>query len=163
VSKFLLKNVKVMVNAVDLSSHAFNVDTPSDKEQVDVSGFSPTGTREYLPGMADQTIEVQFENDFAAASVHATLQPLFANGTTFTVYVSPDATAAVSATNPAYGGTGCLFSYNGLSGALNARSETTATFKPAPGSSFQWAAIAPTMMEADQQSEKTEATSAKKS
>ena len=103
-----------MVNAVDLSSHAFNVDTPSDKEQVDVSGFSPTGTREYLPGMADQSIDVQFENDFAATSVHATLQPLFANGTTFTVYVAPDATAPISATNPAYGGTGTLFDYNGL-------------------------------------------------
>jgi len=161
-SKFLLKNVKVMVNAVDLSDHAFNVDTPSDKEQVDVSGFSTTGTREYLPGLADQTIEVQFENDFAAASVHATLQPLFANGTTFTVYVQPN-NAAASATNPAYGGTGTLFSYNGLSGALNARSETTATFKPAPGSSFQWTAVAPTIMEAGTlEAETAEAPAAKK-
>ena len=155
-SKFLLKNVKVMVGTKDLSDHAFNVDTPSEKEQVDVSGFSATGTREYLPGMADQTIEVQFENDFAATSVHATLQPLFNSGTPFTVYVAPDATAPISATNPAYGGTGTLFNYNGLSGALNARSETTATFKPAPGSSFQWAAVAPTMAEADEQAAKAE-------
>ena len=146
--KFLLKNVKVMVGTTDLSSHAFNVDTPSEKEQVDVSGFSATGTREYLPGMADQTIEVQFENDFAASQVHATLQQMFANGTIQVVYVQPDATAPVSATNPAYGGQASLFSYNGLSGALNARSETTATFKPAPGSSFQWAATVPTMEDA---------------
>jgi hypothetical protein len=148
-SKFLLKNVKVMVNATDLSSHAFDVDTPSVKEQVDVSGFSPTGTREYLPGMADQTITVQFENDFAATSVHATLQPLFSAGTVFLVYVVPDATAAVSATNPAYGGQATLFDYNGLSGALNARSDTTATFKPAPGSSFTWGPTVPTMEEAE--------------
>jgi hypothetical protein len=153
-SKFLLKNVKVMVGAVDLSGHAFNVDTPSDKEQVDVSGFSPTGTREYLPGMADQSIVVQFENDFAATSVHATLQPIFTNGTPTLVYVVPDATAPISATNPAYGGQGCLFDYNGLSGALNARSETTATFKPAPGSSFQWGAVAPTMAAADAETAK---------
>src|SRR4051795_6401945 len=136
-----------MVNAVDLSNHAFNVDTPSEKEQVDVSGFNATGTREYLPGMADQTIEVQFENDFAAASVHATLEPLFRLGTTFVVYVVPT-TATVSATNPAYGGQATLFSYNGLSGALNARSDTTATFKPAPGSSFQWGATVPTTEDA---------------
>ena len=45
-----------------------------------MSGFSPTGTREYLPGMADQSIVVQFENDFAATSVHATLQPIFTSG-----------------------------------------------------------------------------------
>ena len=148
-SKFLLTNCMVMVNAVDLSDHAFNVDTPSDREQVDVSGFSPTHSREYLPGLADQTIEVQFENDFAATSVHTTLQTMFTAGTSALVYVVPDKTAPISATNPAYGGHGMLFSYNGLSGALNARSEVTATFKPAPGSSFQWGAAAPTAAEAD--------------
>ena len=148
-SKFLLTNCMVMVGTTDLSDHAFNVDTPSDREQVDVSGFSPTRSREWLPGLADQTIEVQFENDFAALSVHATLQPIFANGTNTLVYVVPDKTAPISATNPAYGGHGTLFSYNGLSGALNARSEVTATFKPMPGSSFQWTNTAPTMEEAE--------------
>jgi hypothetical protein len=147
-SKFLLKDVKVMVGTVDLSSHAFNVDTPGTKEQVDVSGFSTTGTREFLPGLADESIVIQFENDFAASQVHATLEPLYRNGTTTLVYVTPTS-AAVSATNPAFGGQGVLFDYNGLSGALNARSETTATFKPAPGGVFQWSATAPTMEEAD--------------
>ena len=146
-SKFLLKDVKVMVGTVDLSSHAFNVDTPGTKEQVDVSGFSTTGSREFLPGLADESIVIQFENDFAASQVHATLEPLYRNGTTTLVYVVPTS-AAVSATNPAFGGQGVLFDYNGLSGALNARSETTATFKPAPGGVFQWSATAPTMEEA---------------
>ena len=147
-SKFLLKDVKVMVGTVDLSSHAFNVDTPGTKEQVDVSGFSTTGSREFLPGLADESIVIQFENDFAASQVHATLEPIYRNGTTTLVYVTPTS-AAVSATNPAFGGQGVLFDYNGLSGALNARSETTATFKPAPGGTFQWSATAPTMEEAD--------------
>lgn len=154
-SKFLLTNCLVMVNAVDLSDHAFNVDTPSEREQVDVSAFSPTRTREYLPGLADQTIEIQFENDFAAASVHATLSTIFQNGTNVLVYVVPDKTAPISATNPAYGGHGTLYSYNGLSGALNARSEVTATFKPFTGSSFQWAAVAPTMTEAEAEAAKS--------
>ena len=145
-SKFLLKDVKVMVGTVDLSSHAFNVDTPGTKEQVDVSGFSTTGSREFLPGLADESIVIQFENDFAASQVHATLEPLYRNGTTTLVYVVPTS-AAVSATNPAFGGQGVLFDYNGLSGALNARSETTATFKPAPGGVFQWSATAPTTEE----------------
>ena len=145
-SKFLLKDVKVMVGTTDLSNHAFNIDTPGTKEQVDVSGFTATGIREYLPGLADQTLEVQFENDFAASSVHATLEPLYRLGTPTLVYVCPTS-AAVSATNPAYGGQGCLFDYNGLSGALNARSETTATFKPAAGSTFQWSATTPTVEE----------------
>jgi hypothetical protein len=142
-SKFLLEDVKVVVNGVDLSGHAFNVDTPSEKEQVDVSGFNPNGTREFLPGLADQTIEVQFENDFAASSVHATLSALYESGTPFPIYLQPDSDAGTSATNPIYGGSASLYSYNGLSGALNARAETTATFKPAPGSRFTWGTVAP--------------------
>ena len=147
-AKFLLKDVKVMVGTTDLSNHAFNVDTPMTKEQVDVSGFSATGTLEYLSGAADQSIVIQFENDFAASSVHATLEPIFRTGTPTLVWVSPTS-AAISATNPAFGGQGILFEYNGLSGALNARSETTATFKPATGSSFAWSATTPTVAEAE--------------
>jgi hypothetical protein len=142
-SKFLLNDVKVVVNGVPLSDHAFNVDTPSEKEQVDVSGFNPQATREYLPGLEDQTIEIQFENDFAAASVHATLYPLYASGSAFPLYLQPDSDAGTSATNPIYGGTAQLYSYNGLSGALAARAETTATFRPAPNSRFAWGTAAP--------------------
>jgi hypothetical protein len=142
-SKFLLNDVRVVVNSVNLSDHAFNIDTPSEKEQVDVSGFSPTGTREFLPGLADQTIEVQFENDFSASSVHATLEPLYSSGSAFPLYVQPVSALGTSATNPIYGGTAVLYSYNGLSGGLAARAETTATFRPAPNSRFAWGTTAP--------------------
>jgi len=57
-SKYLLTNAKVTVNGVNLSNFAFSLDTPDEKEQVDVSGFNPNGTREYLPGLRDQTITV---------------------------------------------------------------------------------------------------------
>jgi len=155
-SKFLLQACKVMVGTTDLSDHAFNIDTPATREQVDVSGFSASTppNREFLPGLADESIVVQFENDFAASSVHATLEPLYRTGASTLVYVVPTQ-AAVSATNPAFGGHGVLFDYNGLSGALNARSETTATFKPAPGGSFGWAATAPTVEDAAATTEKT--------
>src|SRR4029077_4914502 len=130
--------VKIVVNSKDLSDHAFNIDTPEVKEQVDVSGFSATLTKEFLPGTAAQPITAQFENDFAANSVHATLQPLYAGGSAFPIYVQPDMNAGTAATNPIFGGTAVIFEYHGLSGARNARAELTATFKPAPGSRFSW-------------------------
>jgi hypothetical protein len=142
-SKFLLNTVKVVVNSKDLSDHAFNVDTPEVKEQVDVSGFSATLTKEFLPGTADQTITVQLENAFAANSVDATLKRFYAAGSAFPVYVQPDMNAGTAAANPLFGGTAVMFEYNGLSGALNARAELTATFKPAPGSRFSWGTVAP--------------------
>jgi len=90
-SKFLLQACKVMVGTTDLSDHAFNIDTPATREQVDVSGFSAATppNREFLPGLADESIVVQFENDFAASSVHATLEPLYRTGASTLVYVAP--------------------------------------------------------------------------
>ena len=142
-SKFLLSDCKVVVNNVVLSDHAFNVDTPSTKNQEDVSGFSPTGAREFLPGQEDQTITAQFLQDFAAGKVHATLNPLYESGSAFPIYLQPASAAGTSATNPIFGGTASLYEYNGLSGALSARSEITATFKPASGSRFTWGTVAP--------------------
>ncbi len=142
-AKFLTTDVKVVVASVVLSDHAFNVDTPSTKNQEDVSGFSPTGAREFLPGQEDQTITVQFLQDFAAAKVHATLNQLYEGGTPFPIYLQPVSALGTSATNPIFGGTALLYDYNGLSGALSARAEITATFKPASGSRFTWGTVAP--------------------
>lgn len=142
-SKFILQDVKVVVAGQTLSDHAFNVDTPSEKEQVDVSGFSTTGAREFLPGPEDQTIEIQFLQDFASNKVHATLEPYYTSGSAFALYLVPDSDTGTSATNPIYGGSANLYSYNGLSGALGARAEMTATFRPAPGSRFTWGTTTP--------------------
>lgn len=142
-AKYLFTNGKVVVNGVDLSDHAFRISTPDEREEVDVSGFSPTGTREFLPGVRDQSITVGFLQDFAAGEVHATLQPLYAGGSVFPVYVVPDATAGTSATNPLYGGTASLYGYTGLDGELNARGELEVTFRPASGAGFSWGTVAP--------------------
>jgi len=137
-AKYLLTNAKVMVGTTDLSDHAFSLDTPEEAEQVDVSGFSPTRTREFLPGVITQTVTIGFLQDFGSSSVHNTLQPLFASGSAFAFYVQPDATNGTSDTNPIFGGSAALYSYNGLSGELNARGEITATFLPATNTAFAW-------------------------
>ena len=141
--KFLLGDCKVVVNNVNLSTFAFNVDTPSTKEQVDVSGFSPTGAREYLPGQEDQTITIQFLQDFGSGKVHQTLEPLYSSGSAFPLYVQPDSDSGTSATMPLFGGSASLYGYNGLSGALSARAEITAEFKPAGGARFVWGTATP--------------------
>lgn len=143
-AKFLATDVKVVVNNVNLSDHADSVDTPAESEQIDVSSFSPTRTREFLPGLSDQTIEVEFLQDFATGKVHATLYPLYSGGSSFPLFVQPDSDAGTSATNPIYGGTAQLFSYNGLGGAtLNEPVKITATFKPAANAVFAWGTVAP--------------------
>lgn len=137
--KFLLTNAKIVVGGSDLSNFAFSLDTPDTREQVDVSGFNPNGTREYLPGQRDQSIVIGFLQGFGSGEPHRVLQPLYAAGTTFAISVQPDATAGTSSANPWFGGTAALYEYDGLNGQLNARAEITATFRPASNTGFEWA------------------------
>jgi hypothetical protein len=135
--KFISTDWKVVVNSVDLSNHAFDVQIANERDQVDVSGFSPTGTREFLPGVKDQGITVSFLNDFAAGSVHATIWPLWEGGSSFVVLVQPDSDAGTTSSNPTYSGTANVFTYP-TSATLNERSEAVIEFKPAANSSFDW-------------------------
>lgn len=136
--KYLLTKAKVMVNSVDLSLFAFSLDTPDTKEQVDVSGFNPAGTKEYLPGQRDQTITVGFLQGFGTGEPHRVLQPLYEGGSAFPISIVPDSSQAVSASNPSFSGTANLYEYNGLAGQLNARGEIQAVFRPIGGAGFQW-------------------------
>lgn len=136
--KYLLNNGKVLVGAADLSNYAFSLDTPDEKEQVEVSGFNPTGSREFLPGQRDQTITIGFLQGFGSGEPHRILQPLYEGGSAFVILVQPDATAAVGPGNPKFGGTAVLYGYNGLAGSLGARGEITATFRPATSAGFTW-------------------------
>ena len=129
-AKFILQDGYVAVAGTVLSDHAFNVDLPQEREQIDVSGFNATGQKSFLPGATDATATVQFLQDFASGSVHQTLEPLYRNSSTFLLDIRPTSTV-VSATNPTFRGTAALFSYNGLSGNLGDRSEITAVFKSA--------------------------------
>jgi hypothetical protein len=137
-SKYLLTNAKVMVAGTDLSRFAFSLDTPDEREQVDVSGFNPAGTQEFLPGQRSQTITIGFLQGFGTGEPHRVLEPLYEGGSAFPLSVQADATAAVGPGNPTFGGTASIYTYNGLAGQLNARGEITATFRPASGGGFQW-------------------------
>jgi hypothetical protein len=140
---FLIGDVRVLINNVELGDQAFGIDVPFEKDQIDVSTFSPTGARSFLPGVADQTITISFRQNYASGKVHQTLYPLYQGGSTFPIYVWPDSDSGTSATNPVVGGTASIYSYNGLSGELNDSADIECEFKPAPGSSFRWGTAIP--------------------
>jgi hypothetical protein len=141
-AKVLATKWKVSVAGVDLSDHAFDVAIADAKDRVDVSGFSAAGVREYLPGLRDETVTVQFLQDRAAGKVHQTCFPFYQSGSPFPFYVQPLSDAGTTASNPIYGGSACLFSYPAQA-TLNAREEATLEFSPAPNSLFDWGTVAP--------------------
>ena len=137
-AKYLLTDGYVEINGTDLSDHAHTLDTPQEKERVDVSGFNSAGTKEYLPGSKEESATIGFRQDFASSKVHAVCEPLFRNNTTFGFSIRPTS-GAVSATNPRFWGTASLFAYNGLSGEISNPGEVSIELRPATSTGFVWA------------------------
>ena len=122
----------IQVNGVDLSDHCSALTVEGTTEDVDVTSFTTAGFREYATGFKDTTITATFFQDYAAASVDATLQPLWDTGGTFSVHVKPHSSLTTSATNPRYSiGTARLFSYNPMTGGVGDPNSFDAAFRNA--------------------------------
>ncbi|MEV2277706.1 hypothetical protein AB0I72_19180 [Nocardiopsis sp. NPDC049922] len=127
----VLKNCRIEIDGVDLSDGSNQVTVNMTKNEVDTTSFG-SGGRRRAHGLSDDSFEIQFMQDYSAASVNATLSPLQRNETEFTVRVRPTSDP-VSATNPEYEGTCILLEYTPLTGAPGELSENSVTF-PAQGS-----------------------------
>ena len=137
-AKTILKDVSVVINSVTLADHANAVGMEDSAEEIDFTSFSAAGYKEYGQGLKDATFTVTLFQDFAAGSVHATLQPLYASGATFPLVLKPT-TAAVSATNPSVTMTARLYSYAGIDGSVGEASMIEATFRNASSAGPVWA------------------------
>jgi hypothetical protein len=95
---FVLKDASVTVNSVALSSYVTAVTLNYEVDSVEVTAMGNNGHL-YTGGLQNVSLDVTFNQDFAASQVAATLDALI--GSTTTVVVKPTS-AAVSATNPSY-------------------------------------------------------------
>lgn len=94
----VVTNAVVSIGGVDLSSHITKVTLSTSVNELETTTFGQTAKRR-VGGLKDSTVAIDFNQDFAAAAVEATLYPLV--GSTTAVVVKPNGTA-VSATNPSY-------------------------------------------------------------
>ncbi len=137
-AKFAATDVYVLLNSQNISDWCFSCDLPDSKNQIDVSGFNPTSSMEFVPGQRDQTITLGILQDFGATQIHALLNPLYTGNTVFAIEIRPTSGARGS-TNPWFGGSAQLYEYDGLNAQLNNRAEITATIRPASGAVWAWA------------------------
>lgn len=126
----VLTNVEVLVNSVDLSKRATNVTLEDTADEVDTTAFQGNGYKSQAVGLKDATVTVTFQQDFSSSSVHATLQPLYANGTTFPLKIK-GTNAATATDNPQIIMTAQLYSYRPISGGVGELSTIEATFRNA--------------------------------
>lgn len=94
----VVTNANVVIGGVDLSSHITKVTLSTTRAEVETTTFGSTAKRR-VGGLADNSVAIDFNQDFAAAQVEATLYPLL--GSTASVVVRPNGTATGTA-NPSY-------------------------------------------------------------
>lgn len=93
---FHQNDVQVTINSVDLTDHVASVSWTETSAELDTTAMGDSSITR-IGGLKDGSITVEFHQDFEAASVYATLNPLL--GTVTTVTVTPTS-GALSATNP---------------------------------------------------------------
>lgn len=125
---FVYDDAFVSINGVDLSDHVRSVTLDYKAELQDDTAMGDT-TRSKLGGLKDWSLQVEFNQDFAASSVDVSLFSLV--GSTFTVIVRPDKSTAVGATNPNFTGTGILESYPPISGGVGELATTSVSIQAA--------------------------------
>ena len=85
-AEFVFKDGSIVVNSVDLSDHARSITISYDADMVDSTAMGDDD-REFLAGLRSWNISVEFEQDYAASKVDATLFPLV-GAAAFTTTVS---------------------------------------------------------------------------
>jgi hypothetical protein len=94
----VITNANISIGGVDLSSHVTKVTLSTTRAEIETTTFGNTAVRR-VAGLADSSVAIDFNQDFAAASVETTLYPLI--GSTAAVIVKPNGTATGTA-NPSY-------------------------------------------------------------
>ena len=97
---FAFTDAYVLVGAVDLSDWVKSVQIEVSVDELETTAMGATN-KTRIAGLKDWTVSIEFNADYAAAAVDATLWPLF--GTVPAVEVRPTS-ASRSATNPGYNG-----------------------------------------------------------
>jgi len=113
-SKIVLTDAKVVINSINLSDHISSITIDTKDDIVETTGFG-SSAKTRVAGLVDNSVSIEFMQDFASANVEATIFPLL--GSTTTVVVSPTS-ASVSSTNPTYTFTALVSEWQPLKGQI---------------------------------------------
>lgn len=102
---FVYTNAKVTLNgtANDISSSVRQVMLDINAAEVDKTNFGSGGWTELVGGLKNGSVQIDFNDDVAAAAIDSTIWSLF--GGTAAITIRPGGTAAIGTSNPDYQGT----------------------------------------------------------
>ena len=123
-ARIVLTDAKVTVNGVNLSDHIASVSLSTTNDVIETSAFNSTAAKTRVAGLQDNSVTLEFHQDFATSNVEATIYPLLGNTTT--IVVSP--TSTVSATSPSYSFTALVSEWTPLNGGVGELATASVTW-----------------------------------
>ena len=125
-AKIVLTDAKVTINSVVLSDHISSITLETKEDIVETTGFGATGAaKTRVAGLVDNSVTIDFMQDFAAANVEATIYPLI--GTATTIVVQPTS-SAVGTTNPTYTFSAIISEWQPLKGGIGQLATASVTW-----------------------------------
>jgi IMP cyclohydrolase len=126
-ARIVLTNAYVTVNAVNLSDHIASITLTTSEDVIETTAFG-TSARTRVAGLADNSIALEFHQDYATSSVEATINGTVSLvGTVTAVVVKPNG-ATTSATNPAYSFNALVSEWTPLNGAVGELATASVTW-----------------------------------
>ena len=135
-AKHVLRAAHVSINSVDLSDHVRSVTISTNRPEVDVTSMGAS-FQEFVAGIPDATITVEFYQDYATGEVWVTHDTLYNSDTPFPIVIRPDSGAA-SATNPSFEMSALMMGdYSPLAGDVGSANMTSITYRNASQTGLQ--------------------------
>ena len=126
-ARIVLTDAKVTINGVNLSDHIASITLNESADVVETTAFSNTA-KTRVAGLKDNSVTLEFHQDFASSSVEQTINGSSSLvGTVTTIVVKPTS-SAVGATNPSYTFSALVSEWTSLNGAVGELSTASVTW-----------------------------------
>jgi len=123
--RLVLTNAFISVGGVDLSDLVASVTLNSTFDVVETTAFSSTAAKTRVAGLADNSISLEFHQDYATGEVEQTIYPLL--GTSAAVIVKPNG-ATTGAFNPSYTCNAIISEWTPLNGTVGELATASVTW-----------------------------------
>ena len=124
-ARIVLTNAFVTINAVNLSDHIASVTLSTSEDIIETTAFG-SSARTRVAGLLDNSVTLEFHQDYAASSVEATIYPLIGAAST-AVVVKPNGSTTSSA-NPSYTFNALVSEWTPLNGAIGELATASVTW-----------------------------------
>ena len=124
-AKIVLTNAYVSIGGVDLSDSISSVSLSTTRDAVETTAFGSTAARTRVAGLADNSVTLEFHQDFATSEVEQTIYPLL--GTLTTIIVNANGSSTTT-TNPSYTFSALVTEWTPVNGAVGELATASVTW-----------------------------------